>query len=416
MNNNLVTLYHNSFTGGSKNTQLLMSYLSNEGVEIESFFFKNPYHNLNLNENIISHTINKLDINNEVINEKLIRNYYYNNLILEKVRHKNNFSLFGEYLFPYCDILHDIKSQLINNYRKKPRLILHPAGSDIWQIGPQLRSKVKWLLDSPLVDNVFTYSCSFVNEIKEYYDVKKNIDVIPPILQKKIFYPLPSEKIVARKKSLGFNEEDFVIHHHSSMKRIKCPEIVVEISKKASELIKRKCILILSGPIQLETIKHLNLELIKIDDSLHFKYKTLFGNLLILWTGIIQSVEYLLQISDVEINSSLHDSFNISLMEAIACGVPVITSDIVGIKKHILKSEAGFCFPTKKLNFDELNKVISEYDTKRRCFDIDYAISLVLEIANKPLKSKEMGNRGAKYVERKFTAEKAIFDFTKFIQ
>jgi glycosyltransferase involved in cell wall biosynthesis len=324
--------------------------------------------------------------------------------------------LFGANLFPYCNILHDVKTQIGNLYKANPRLIIHPVGSDLWQIGPQIKSRVKWLMDNPLVDTIFTYSNCFINEIKDYYNIAKEIHVLPPVLEKERFFPISSDEIVERKIQLEFDEEDFIIHHHSSMRKIKSPETILDISMKVSQLTSRKCILIMAGPIPQNEIKLLNIPITSLEGNNYFKFKSQWKNLTIFWTGIELSVEYLLQISDVELNTSLHDSFNLSLMEAMACGVPVVTSDVVGIKEHILLANAGFCFPTVKLSFDDLNVALQNDKPKNIFFDIDYAISAILSIANKNNSTSNMGVRGAKYVLNEFSFENASKAFHKQIE
>ena len=415
MNSNIISLYHSSFTGGSKNTSRLLNYLSNSGCHVDAYFFEIPQYFTDTKSNIVPHSLGSQNIHSDVIDSSAIKNYGIANSIIEDLKNKNDYTLFGEYLFPYCNILHDVKNQLFNLHNVNPKLIIHPVGSDMWQIGPQIKSRVKWLLDSPLVDTILTYSNCFINEIKEYYNIEKEIYVLPPVIEKEKFFPISINEIVARKIHLGFSDEDFIIHHHSSMKKIKCPEIVLDIAMKISQLISKKCILIMVGPIPHNEINLLHLNLTSLGNNSCFKYKTQLKNLTILWTGIEVAVEYLLQISDVELNASLHDSFNVSLMEAMACGVPVVTSDIVGIKEHILLSNSGYCFPTIKLNFNDLNTSLQNGNVKNKYFDIDYAVSAVLSIANKSNSSANMGEEGAKYVLHEFSFENASREFYKHI-
>ncbi len=269
-------------------------------------------------------------------------------------------------------------------------------------------------MESPLVDTILTYSNCFINEIKEYYGIEKEINVLPPVIESEVFFPISKIEILKRKIQLGLNEEDFIIHHHSSMRKIKCPGTVIDISMKVSQLTSQKCILIMAGPIPHHELNFLNLPLTNLVGNSFFKYKTELKNLTILWSGIETSVEYLLQISDVELNTSLHDSFNVSLMEAMACGIPVVTSDVVGIKEHILIANAGFCFPSVKLGFDDLNIALQKENLKNNFFDIDYAVSAVLEIASKYNSSALMGERGAKYVINEFGFENASKELYKY--
>jgi glycosyltransferase involved in cell wall biosynthesis len=146
-----------------------------------------------------------------------------------------------------------------------------------------------------------------------------------------------------------------------------------------------------------------------------FIYMTTKANLTIYWTGILSEVEFLMQISDVELNASIHDSFNISLMEAMACGVPVVTSDIVGISPHVKKADSGICFPTKKLKFDELNEILASADSTGHLFDIDYAVAAIISFAKDRVGAKLKGKAGAAYVVDEFCIERITNQFYKLI-
>lgn len=412
---NIISTYHHSFAGGSKNTSRLLHYLSQNGCNVDAYFFETPQYFTYTESKVKTHIFGSNSIHSEVIDSSVIKNYLFTNKIIQGLNGTIDPILFGANLFPYCNILHDVKSQLKHLRNCTPKLIIHPVGSDIWQVGTQLKSRVKWLLENPIVDSIVTYSQCFIEEIKEYYSIEREIHVLPPVLEKEIFFPISETEKCDRRKILGLNDEDFIIHHHSSMRKIKCPEIILDIAIKSAQLISEKCILIMTGPIPYNEISSLNLSFISITSNDVFAYRTDKKNLTIYWTGILENVEYLMQVSDVELNASLHDSFNLSLMEAMACGVPVVTSDVVGINKHISKANAGFCFPIKKLKFDELNRVLKSGVSKKHLFEIDYAISTIVNIAKDRTSARIKGLNGSKYVADEFSFEKASKEFYKHI-
>lgn len=411
----IISTYHHSFAGGSKNTSRLLHYLAKSGCNVDGYFFETPQY-FNYTESFVrTHILDESKIHSEVIDSSLIRNFLVTESIVEKVKQVKKPILFGANLFPYCNMLLDVKSQAKQLLKSEPRLIIHPVGSDVWQLGAGLSSRINYLLNNPLVDNIVTYSEKFILEIKEYFNIKREIYSLPPVLEKEKFFPLSQEEISGRKKKLGLNDELFVIHHHSSMRKIKCPEIVIEIAKQASQQISRKCILIMTGPVPYSDISELKLPLIRINDISPFLYKIELNNLSIFFTGVLSNVEYLLQIADVELNASLHDSFNIALMEAMACGIPVVTSDIVGISEHIKKAEGGYCFATKKLRFDLLNEVLKSDKSKNDLFDIDSAVNAIVSISQDNLTTKLRGYNAAKYVADEFSIEKISKEFYKYI-
>jgi len=412
---NIISTYHHSFAGGSKNTSRLLHYLSQNGCDVEAFFFETPQYFTYTESPVRTHTLSSSGIHSEVIDPNLIKNYSITDNIVNRLLSTQDPILFGANLFPYCNILLDSKIQLAYLQKRNPKLIVHPVGSDIWQVGTQLKSRVKWLLENPLVDSVVTYSENFVSEIKEYFNIEREINVLPPVLEREKFFPLSSIEISERRKSLGLNDDVFVIHHHSSMRKIKCPEIVLDIAKKAAQLISENCILIMTGPIPHEEISSLDLWLDSSTSNDLFEYKTELPNLTVYWTGVLSNVEYLMQVANVELNASLHDSFNLALMEAMACAVPVVTSDAVGISKHITKANGGFCFPVKKLKFDDLNEVLQSDKSKKKLFDIDFAVSAIERIAKERAAAKLRGQEAARYVEEEFSLKKVTQEFYKHI-
>ncbi|MCW3090472.1 MAG: N-acetyl-alpha-D-glucosaminyl L-malate synthase BshA [Ferruginibacter sp.] len=411
----IVSCFHHSFAGGSKNTSRLLHFLSQNGYSVDAYFFEAPQYFAYTKSPVKTHIMDISGIHSEVIDSSVIKTYSVSNKIIEDFKGKADSILFGANLFPYCNILLDVKSQMKHFQNCDPKLILHPVGSDIWQIGTQIKSRVKWLLDNPLVDSVVTYSESFITDIKEYYNIEKDIHVLPPVLENEKFFPLSKIENLARRKSLNFNEDDFIIHHHSSMRKIKCPETVLDIALKSAQLISRKCFLIMTGPVPYAEVASLNLALTSIKDNSVFIYKTEKENLTIYWTGLLSNVEYLLQASDVELNTSIYDSFNLALMEAMACGIPVITSDVVGISNHIIRAEGGYCFPTKKLKYDELNELLKSGNSKKSLFDIDYAVDAMLSIARDKPSAKKMGQNGARYTSEEFSFAKAAKEFYNLI-
>lgn len=415
MKKEIISTFHHSFAGGSKNTCRLLNYTANNGHTISAYFFEMPQYFTYAESRIKTFTFESMQLHSEVIDQKTIQNYIIINKIIEDLHNRDNYLLFAANLFPYCFNLHEVKTQLFSKYRINPKLIIHPVGSDIWQIGSQIKTQVKWLLESPHVDSIVTYSNGFINEIKEYYNIDREINILPPIVEKELFFPISISEIKERRSKLGFYEEDFIIHHHSSMRKVKCPDVIIEIVLKATQLISRRCILIMSGPIPFDEIKALNLNLIKEENNSHFIYKSICKNLLIFWTGITSKSEFLLQISNVELNASLHDSFNLSLMEAMACGIPVVTSNIVGISEHIVASNSGHCFPSIRLNFDALNDAIKSSNSKRIYFDIDYAVDTILSLEKNLELAKEMGKSGAKYVLEEFSFSKVMKEFKKHV-
>jgi glycosyltransferase involved in cell wall biosynthesis len=108
------------------------------------------------------------------------------------------------------------------------------------------------------------------------------------------------------------------------------------------------------------------------------------------WIGVVDDVETYLIPSDLEINCSSDDSFNLSLAEAMACAVPCVSTDIVGVGKEILAAKAGVLFPYL-------------LPREREGLYYEDAVKAILEIAQNPKLGQAMGDAGAAHAAKVFS-------------
>lgn len=233
--------------------------------------------------------------------------------------------IWGTYLVPY-GYAALLAKQMLKRLGLPCALWLTPTGSDIWEVGPQLYNVTRHLLFSPDVDSVFSYTESFSKEIIEKYSLNRLVESIFPMLDFERFHPVAEQARLAYRQTLGISESSFVICSHSNMRPVKHPDDVILVADAVAKELDRDVVLLMVGPEQ-------KLEIEQTAD-----------NLLIMWPGIVADVERFLWVSDVELNLSSHDSFNLSLAEAMACGLPCISTNIVGIATEISKSKGGFLF------------------------------------------------------------------------
>jgi glycosyltransferase involved in cell wall biosynthesis len=184
------------------------------------------------------------------------------------------------------------------------------------------------LLRDPNVDCILTYTGRFANEIQASFGkgVELPIRSLYPIVDLARFHPLDKEGRTRARAELGISDETFVITSHSNMRPVKAPEDVLNIAHAVSEAVAREVLLLLIGP-------SLAMEALPPSSKLRIRQM-----------GVLDRVEGILQISDLELNCSYHDSFNLSLGEAMACGVPCATTDVVGIADELRGSGGGVLF------------------------------------------------------------------------
>lgn len=109
----------------------------------------------------------------------------------------------------------------------------------------------------------------------------------------------------------------------------------------------------------------------------------------VVFTGRIPRTEapYYYAMSDVVVVPSLQEAFGLVVTEAMACGKPVIGTDVGGISDQIIDGFNGFLVPSKN------PEAIAER---------------IIWLINNPGKAKCMGRNGRRIVEEKFNIEKRI--------
>ncbi|HLE57985.1 MAG TPA: glycosyltransferase, partial [Rhodothermia bacterium] len=233
--------------------------------------------------------------------------------------------LLGTYLYPFCvAVLH--AASLLTSRGIRPRVVLVPAGSDIWQIGHQLRETTGLLLRNPSVSARVTYSRRFADEINRLIDDELSFEIIPPPIDVDHFRPCDETHREGVRREFGVNEEDFVIVNCSNMRPVKEIGLTLTIAKAVSEIVSRQVVLILVGPVTDHLADRLWERNVTVGTEVPQAID--LGNLRVLLVGLQQDPRPYLWSADLAINTSLHDSFNISLAESMACGLPVLSTDV----------------------------------------------------------------------------------------
>lgn len=273
--------------------------------------------------------------------------------------------LLGTFLFPFCTAIESV-ARLLHEYGARVRCIVVPAGSDIWQVGRAIPHVTKQLLESPHITDLCTYSARFSKEITQWFGLGREIEVIPPCIDINEFKPLSNDEWRHSRQDLGIEEEAFVIGHCSNHRPVKGLGHLLSISIALSQ--RSEVTLLLVGPITdhlCSVFSEYGLEQpVAMAPQMH-------GALHVIVTGLRDNVRLLHGIADVSINTSLHDSFNISLAEAMACGVPVLTSDVAGVSELVLDFNCGFLVEFQSNSIEETSEcaAILKKDTVERALE-----------------------------------------------
>ncbi len=266
--------------------------------------------------------------------------------------------LLGTYLYPFCAaVLH--AAALLESRGVRPTVVLVPAGSDIWQIGHRLPHATELLLRNPSVSERVVYSRRFAQEINRLIARPLPFEVIPPAVDVHEFRPGDDIHRAGYRQRIGVEEKDFVLVHCSNMRPVKELGLTLTIAKAVADISRRQVVLVLVGPVT----DHLSRRLGAWNVSLAASTPQLvrLGKLQVLLVGLQHDPRPFLWGADLAINTSLHDSFNISLAESLACGLPVLSTDVVGIAEVASRCNAGLFFSLDRNELGHLREEVRDF-------------------------------------------------------
>ncbi len=172
-------------------------------------------------------------------------------------------------------------------------------------------------------DGVTTVSNSLKEETHNTFHIQKKIEVIHNFVDTERFRKERKEHF---KKAIAPNDEKILIHT-SNFRKVKRTEDVIQIFKRVLDKIPSKLLLVGDGP-ERQHLEHLCREL-HICDHVRF-------------LGKQEAVEELLAVSDIFLMPSESESFGLAALEAMACEVPVISTNTGGIPEVNIHGKTGF--------------------------------------------------------------------------
>ncbi len=196
-------------------------------------------------------------------------------------------------------------------------------GTDITLVGshPHYKPAVTFSINKS--DAVTSVSQSLKDDTLRLFDIKNEIDVVPN------FIDFSSYKTDFKdcQRHLMANEDEKIITHISNFRKVKQIPDVVNIFYNIQKEIPAKLMMVGEGP-EKEVAENL-CEKLGISDRVVF-----FGN--------SNEIDKILCFSDLFLLPSLTESFGLAALEAMASGVPVISSNTGGIPEVNTDGVSGF--------------------------------------------------------------------------
>lgn len=196
-------------------------------------------------------------------------------------------------------------------------------GTDITLVGREASYEpvVTWSINQS--DAVTAVSDSLVRDTHKHFAVKRPIRMIPNFIDFERFNKKPRQHF----KDLIAPNNERILVHTSNFRKVKRVEDVVRIFDIIQQKIPAKLLLIGDGP------ERSNIE--KVCRELHVCNK-------VTYLGKQEAIEEILSICDLFILPSESESFGLSALEAMACEVPVISSNAGGLPEVNIDGVTGF--------------------------------------------------------------------------
>ncbi len=295
----------------------LGKYLANRGHDIHFISSDLPFRLRSFNGKFLFHEV-------EVVTYPLFEYHqpYALNLaakMSEVITYQKLDIMHVHYAIPHS--ISAILARQITNSPAKVITTLH--GTDITIVGnePAFLPVTQFGINES--DGVTTVSQFLSDQTYETFDIKKNIRVIHNFVDTEQFIRRSNREL---KEEYAPNNE-FIVTHLSNFRPVKRVDTVIEIFWKILEKVKAKLLLIGDGPERGKAEKMCR-ELGICDHTI--------------FLGKRLEVEDFLSISDLLISASVVESFGLSILEAMSCGVPIVSSNSGGVPEIIVDGEQGF--------------------------------------------------------------------------
>jgi L-malate glycosyltransferase len=293
--------------------------LARNGHEVHFITYKRPVRLSSYQENVYYHEVDSDDYPlfefppyDTALASKIVDVVLYQHLDLLHVH----------YAIPHATVAYLAKKVLIKKGRYIP-VITTLHGTDITLVGSNSAFAPMVEFGINKSDGVTTVSHSLKQDTQQLFQIDRPIEVIHNFIDFQRFRKTNKEHF----KQLFAPDGEHVLAHISNFRKVKRVHDVIHIFKKVQSKIPAKLLMIGDGPE-----RHSAEQLCRtLDICDHVRF-----------VGKQDAVEELLAICDLFIMPSETESFGLSALEAMACEVPVISSNGGGLPELNIHGKTGF--------------------------------------------------------------------------
>lgn len=242
--------------------------------------------------------------------------------LVDVVRFEKLDILHVHYAIPHASAAF-MAQQILATYGIKIPFITTLHGTDITLVGKDASYNPVVTFSINHSNGVTAVSDNLKAETFKHFDIKREIEVIPNFIDLDRFKREPKAHF---KEAIAPGHERILVHT-SNFRKVKRTMDVIEIFKKVQEKLPSKLLMVGDGPDRSQA-EHLARDL-GVAHNVRF-------------LGKQDAIEEILSVSDLFLIPSESESFGLAALEAMACRVPVISSNIGGLPELNVEGVTGF--------------------------------------------------------------------------
>jgi len=295
--------------------------------------------------------------------------------LVDVVRFEKLDILHVHYAIPHASAAFMAK-QILETYGIHIPFVTTLHGTDITLVGkdPTYKPVVTFSINKS--DGVTTVSADLKEDTKKHFDITNEIEVIPNFIDFSRFSLKPKDHF---KKAIAPNNERILIHT-SNFRKVKRTADVIRMFKLIHDQIPSRLLMVGDGPDRAN-----NEQLCRdlgICDQVRF-------------LGKQDAIEEILSVSDLFLMPSETESFGLAALEAMACKVPIITSNAGGLPELNVDGFCGYMsnvgdvedMAAKAVSILKDDEVLNRFKenafTRAQDFDLKKILPYYIEMYNK---------------------------------
>ena len=349
--------------------------LALQGHQVHFISYAMPHRLSSFVENIYYHEV---EMSNYPLFEHQLYGLSLTSKMLEVIEYEELDLLHVHYAIPHA-ISGYLAKQILKKSNKDIKLVTTLHGTDITLAGlePSFLPLVKFSIEES--DGVTAVSRFLKEKTITNYHIDKEIEVIHNFIDTKTYKPQPNE--IFRKHIAPEGEK--ILVHVSNFRKVKRVSDTILILEQVKKELPCKLLLVGDGPDRSDCerlARELNLQ-----EDVKF-------------LGKQDNLPEILSASDLFLMPSQSESFGLSALEAMSCGVPVVSSSVGGLPELILQNETGFI-----AEFGDVDRMAK------------YTIDLLKNDRKRKIFSKNSRNRAIKNFETNLLIPKYIEYYEKIL-